>query len=214
MDNLGNFYREGELDVSSVVPAYQVAFSGWPWFEVSKCVDPGEEQRCFGGLSQIAISKTCTTCELQPTQPAYEPDELIERFERLESTRPTRWYVESIEERPALVALAWSATPEQIATEKYDDVPKMQDWLVNELPNKPIVWLDEVFADKKIRPSGNLSKFRDMCQGFMLDLASTDLAYRTINPAMLKAAEKNFQVTPTENVPDRRSLVRIKDGSR
>jgi hypothetical protein len=209
MSELGKFYKKGELDASIIVPAYQEAFSGWPWFEVSKCVDPSKQQRCAGSLSRIAVNEMCTTCGLKPTQPAYEPDELIERFNMLESTRPTSWYMEAVDENPALVALAWSAAPEQIAIEKYGDVPAMQDWLTSTLPNEPIIWLDEVFADKQVRASGNLVNFRSMCTGFMSALNNTELAYRTISPAMLRAAEKGFQVTPSKDTPDRRAFITL-----
>jgi hypothetical protein len=209
MSELGKFYKEGELDFSTIVIPYQRAFDGWPWFEKSKCVDQRKEQRCAGGLSRVALNEICTTCGLQPIKPAYEENELIERFKLLESTRPTRWYVESVEASPALVALAWSATPEQIATEKYSDVPAMQNWLTTNLPNEPIIWLDEVFADKQVRASGNLVNFRSMCTGFMSALNNTELAYRTISPAMLRAAEKGFHVTPIEDAPDRRAFITI-----
>lgn len=49
-----------------------------------------------------------------------------------------------------------------------------------------------------------------MCKGFMSALNNTQLAYRTISPAMLRAAEKNFGVTPVDNIPDRRSLLQIR----
>ena len=209
MSEFGIFYKEGEIDTSVIVPSYQEAFSGWPWFEVSKCADQNKIQRCAGGLSRVAIREICTTCGSQPTETAYESNELSERFTMLESTRPTRWYVEWVQDTPALVALAWSAKPRQIAVEKYSDTPKMQDWLVSALPDKPIVWLDEVFADKKVRSSGNLNNFRYMCRGFMAALDNTELAYRTISPAMIRVAEKNFQITPTQAAPDRRSFINI-----
>jgi hypothetical protein len=82
--------------------------------------------------------------------------------------------------------------------------------LVETLPDKPIVWLDEVFADKNIRPSGNLRNFGKMCRGFMAALGNANLAYRTISPAMLNAAEKNFRATPNTDAPDRRSFVNIR----
>jgi hypothetical protein len=214
MSEQGRFFTEGQLDVSTVVPAYQEAFRGWPWYEVSKCVDPSVRQRCEGSLSKIAIGQTCQTCDLQPTQPAYETEELIERFTQLEATRPTRWYIESVNKDPALAALAWTATPEQIAQEKYSDVPAMQEWLTETLPDQPIVWLDEVFADKRIRTTNNLANFESMCRGFMRALDTADLAYRTISPAMLRAAEKNFDVLPTTDVPDRRSFIRINGDQR
>jgi len=207
------FYKEGELDTLTIAPAYQEAFSDWPWYEVSKCADPKLVQRCAGGLSRIALGETCTTCKQSPTQPAYEPTELVERFQMLEATRPTRWYVESIKDSPALVALAWTALPETIAQEKYPDVPPMQNWLVETLGSKPVIWLDEVFADKTIRPKGNLINFRRMCEGFMTAFDTTQLAYRTISPAMIRTAENNFNTTPVENVPDRRAFITIRGES-
>jgi len=209
MSELGKFYKEGEIDLPAIVPAYQEAFSGWPWFEVSKCADSYDLQRCAGGLSRTALSEICVTCGNQPNQSAYEPRELIERFQTLEATKPTSWYVESVDEKPALVALAWTALPEDIALEKYSDVPKMQDWLVDTLGSEPVIWLDEVFADKTVRPVGNLTNFRYMCKGFMTALNNIQLAYRTISPAMIRAAETNFGVKPANNIPDRRSLLKI-----
>ena len=209
MNEVGTFYKAGELDFSKVVPVYQEAFSGWPWYEVSKCVDDSRVQRCAGGLSRVAMNEICTPCGNKPSQPAYEASELIERFTMLEATRPTSWYVESVGDDPALVGLAWTAPPEQIAREKYSANPEMQDWLTNELGDEPIIWLDEVFADKKVRPKDNLVNFRSMTRGFMAALDNTQLAYRTISPAMVRAAEKNFNVTPTNNVPDKRALLQI-----
>ena len=83
MTELGKFYKEGEVNLSSIVPAYQEAFSGWPWYEVSKCVDPRTVQRCAGGLSRTALSEICGTCGIQPNKPAYDTDELVERFQTL-----------------------------------------------------------------------------------------------------------------------------------
>lgn len=209
MSELGKFYKEGELDFSKVVPTYQEAFSGWPWYEISKCVDSSLTQRCTGGLSAVALKAMCVTCGNQPNQPAYDPVELVGRFQTLEAIRPTSWYVESVDEIPALVALAWSASPEEIAREKYGDVPEMQNWLADTLGKEPVIWLDEVFADKTVRPSGNLTNFRYMCAGFISALDNTQLAYRTISPAMIRAAENNFGVKPADNVPDYRSLLQI-----
>lgn len=209
MSELGKFYKEGEIKLSGIVPAYQEAFSGWPWYEVSKCVDSSPTQRCADGLSSVALKEMCVTCKNQPNQPAYDPGELVERFQTLEAIRPTSWYVESVGKDPALVALAWTASPEDIAREKYGDVPEMQDWLADTLGNEPVIWLDEVFADKSVRPTGNLTNFGYMCKGFMSALNNAQLAYRTISPAMIRAAKKNFGATPVDSVPDRRSLLQL-----
>lgn len=210
MNELGKYYKEGEVDFNTITPVYQEAFMGWPWYEVSKCADQLPVQRCTSGLSRTAINEMCTACNLQPTRPAYETDELSERFASLESTRPSRWYLESVNDSLALGALAWLGTPERIADEKYADVPAMQDWMVDTLPNEPMVWLDEVFADKNIRPTGNLANFKDMCRGFVRELGGSGvLAYRTISPAMIRAADVNFATSPLSEAPGRRLFIKI-----
>ncbi len=207
MSEKGIFYRPGELDLTKVVEPYQQAFAGWPWYEVSKCVDAQTPKRCEGGLSRTEVDESCATCLSVPTRPAYEPEELLDRFAVIEETHPARWYAESAEGKLAVVALAWLARPVQIADEKYNDVPEMQAWMQRSLPDKPIVWLDEVFADTSVRERGNLNNFGEMCGGFMEKLEAPTLAYRTISPAMIRAAERDCNVTPRVGVPDRRAFV-------
>lgn len=209
MSEKGTFYQPGELDLMRVIEPYRNAFKGEPWFEVSRCRDEQTPQRCPGGLSRIEIGKGCGTCLLTPTRPAYEREELLDRFAAIEEARPTRWYAESVEGNLAVVALAWLARPSEVAAEKYSDVPAMKDWMEDRLPNEPIVWLDEVFADRSVRERGNLNNFGEMCSGFMAQLEVPTLAYRTISRAMIRAAERDFTITPQMDVPDRRSFVII-----
>ena len=200
---------------SKSVEVYQKAFAGEPWFEVSKCADSAIPAGCVGGLSSIKIGETCEKCGNCPTKPAYEKEELIERFESLANTRPTAWYIEENELGITLAGVAWTNTPLEIAQEKYSDNPKMTEWMTSIMGSEKVIWLDEVFADKSIKPSGNLSNFRLMCKGFSEKLTCETIAFRTINERMINATKRSFpfynvQVFQKElEVPDRRDFVVI-----
>lgn len=225
----GNFYTPDEVKplYYEIVPAYQAAFAGEPWYEVSKCAD--QLQRCIGGLSSLAIGTTCELCGNCPNRPAYETDELVERFEALAASRPTAWYTEQNGDGLTLAAVAWRATPSVIAKEKYADVPEMKDWLsdyfstplkraaqkVGIRTREPqIMWLDEVFANKQIKPKGNLRNFGKFVIGLAEMLEAELVAYRTIEPRMTTVPKRDFGVDATvlqrnDDVPDRRDFVTI-----
>lgn len=224
-----NFYTPEEVKplYGEIVPAYQAAFAGEPWYEVSKCA--GQLQRCVGGLSSLAIGTACELCGNCPNRPAYEADELVERFEALAASRPTAWYAEQNDDGLTLAAIAWKASPSVIAKEKYADVPEMKDWLNGNLstptqramrrigisPKEPqVMWLDEVFANKQIKPEGNLQNFGKFVVGLAEMLDTELVAYRTIEPRMTAVPKRDFGIDATvlqrnEGVPDRRDFVTI-----
>ena len=110
--------------------------------------------------------------------------------------------------------MAWKKTPAEIAKERYPENPKMEEWIISELGSDPIIWLDEVFADKTKKASGNLSNFGNMCIGFAEILNAEVLAYRTINAKMAGAAVRDFPnyvwaYKREMGVPDRRDFVSI-----
>ena len=209
-----NFYSPEEIKpfYDEIVPAYQSAFAGDPWYEASKC--PDLLKRCIGGLSSIAVGSMCSVCDECPTQPAYEASELIARFEAISATRPTAWYTERTKAGLTLAAIAWEASASTIAREKYNDVTEMSGWLINKLGSEPVVWLDEVFANRALKTSGNLARFRAMNTGFMGRLNNTTIAFRTINERMIAATKRDYdgqsRVFEREvAVPDRREFVVI-----
>lgn len=213
-----NFYTPQEARglYDRIVPAYRAAFAGEPWYEVSKCAD--RQRRCAGGLSKVAINSLCTTCGERPDRPAYERNELVDRFEELADKRSTAWYTEQTPDGLALAAIAWSSEPDVVAKEKYTDVPAMRAWLAETIGTDDISWLDEVFADKTVRPSGNLRSFGDICNGFTEQLGTDVLAFRTINERMTAAARRDFGNAATifergRDVPDRRDFVIIRKTS-
>lgn len=195
-----------------IVQAYQGAFAGPPWNEASQC--PDEQVRCDGGLSATAVGSLCSTCGICPTRQAYEPDELTERFDALGLSRPTGWYAEQNDLGLTMAALAWTATPGTIASERFPDVPAMVNWMPDRLGDQPIMWLDEVFANRKRKPCGNLQNFGKFVTGLAARLDCENVAFRTKEPRMTGVAVRDFGdravvLTRRIDVPDRRDFVII-----
>lgn len=198
-----------------IVPVYQTAFAGEPWYEQSKCEDSELLQRCISGMSALAVGEVCRTCDQQLQRPAYETGELVARFDTVGQTRPTSWYIEDGSEGTT-ICLAWRANWELIAREKYPGSAEMSEWLkTRELSE--CVWLDEVFADLDKRPKGNLRRFGEICAQLCIQLESNRLAFRTINAGLVQAARRDFgeavSVYKREvEVPDWRDFITIELG--
>lgn len=219
MKEFGEFYNSREIRslFEQIVPVYQIAFAGEPWFEVSKCADEATLKRCVGGFSSLPVGVICGLCGNRLTRPAYEKEELINKFELIAETRPTSWYMEKSDKGITLAVLAWKETPIRIVKERYPDVDQMASWMEAKLGSSPIIWLDEVFADRNKKPKKNLSNFGAMCRSlggiFQADL----IAYRTINEKMIAVAKRDFGENALSfgrntQVPDRRDFVVIKLG--
>lgn len=212
--SINNFYTPKEVCdfYDEIVPAYQEAFAAPPWNEVSKCVD--KQVRCESGLSAIEVGNVCATCGLCPTRTAYEATELTERFNALGQSRPTAWYVERNDIGLTMAAVAWKALPSDIANEKYIDVPEICDWVVSKLGDEPVMWLDEVFANRKLKSKGNLVNFKEFVLGMSTILDCDTVAYRTIEPRMTSVPKRDFGdraavMSRRIDVPDRRDFVII-----
>lgn len=215
--------RQARKQYDEIIPVYQAAFAGEPWYEVSKC------GTCSTGYSRQEPGCECEVCGNLTSEAAYTTEELLERFDMLGETRPTCWYTErEADGKLAFAAMAWRATARQISEEKYDSAPEMADWLRERYPREnklartlgvatgDLLWLDEVFADYSVRARGNLDNFRQMTEGFAVNLnaAAIPLAYRTISPAMTRAAVRDYGAAATveragKTVPDWRDFVSI-----
>lgn len=211
-------YIPEEVDYKKIIPVYQEAFKGDPWFEVSKCADSKKIKRCEGGYTSIPVGSCCGMCKEKIIRPAYEDKELVYKFTTIANSRPTRWYIEQNDLGITMAALAWTNTPREIAEERYPDVPEMKEWIQKEIAEEKIIWIDEVFADKTKKTKGNLKNFKSMCKIFWNELKTDTIAYRTITPAMINAPKRDF---PGKNiiynrkreVPDRRDFVIIRSSS-
>lgn len=197
----------------AIITAYQAAFAAEPWYEVSKCGG------CSSGYSRQNPGDICQACGSTTGDEAYTEQELAERFDTIGETRRACWYIEETPAGLALAAVAWTANPVQIAAEKYPGSLEMAAWLKqkyapNTASDSKMVWLDEVFADRQISRRNNLANFRPMVYGFSARLDQTKVAYRTIAPAMTRAAMRDFGDDATidkakSDVPDWRNFVSI-----
>lgn len=202
--------EEQRLVIPDLVPAYQQAFAGEPWFEVSRCAG------CERGFSGQRPGESCADCGYPLTEPAYPSAKLSAKLEQTVDRGNTVLYTERDRDGNVLLAsLALGTTPEQIYSTYYADRPRetMGYWLTATLPER-LVWLAEVFADRTKRPQGNLRNFRAMCEQFAANLGSDTIAYRSINPRIISKAVAEFgsQCTVFEQevqVPDRRAFVML-----
>jgi len=205
-DQITNYYPE-------IADIYKSAFADPPWNEVSTCRAPGvTETACQDGLSPLTIGDQCSACGLCPTEPAYKTDELTAKFQDIADCKTALWYLEADENQLTMCALAWVGDARTVASEKYAANSAMTPWLQATLPDESFVWIDEVFADRSVKPSGNLANFANMVDGFSERLELPALAYRTITPQMLSAARRigaRVWDADSNELPDRRSFVRI-----
>ncbi len=195
------------LAIPDIVPVYQQAFAGEPWFEVSRCGG------CERGFSGQPPGEVCRDCATVLTEPAYPTEGLTVRLtEAVEAGTAALYTERGSDGKVLLAALAFDTTPEQIYRDYYADrPPEMGEWLVQSLPDR-LIWLAEVFADRRKRPQGNLRDFRSMCEQLAENLGSSVIAYRSINPRIIAKAvtafgERCVVFEPESQVPDRRSFV-------
>jgi hypothetical protein len=195
--------------VEVLAPVYQRAFAGEPWFEVSRC------SGCARGFSGESPGQHCAVCGTFLTSEAYPIDELTQQLGATIASEQSVVYLEQLDQEVLLGALAWIGSPGEIATRKYADAtPELAAWLAETLPEE-CVWLDEVFASRSVRKSGNLWNFRSMCIEISQALNQQTLAYRSINPRIIGKAQREFGLScrvyePQVDIPDRRAFVVIK----
>ncbi len=203
-----------------MIPMYKEAFAARPWLEISKCpADDKQPAHCPGGYSPVQVGECCNTCQLRPVEEAYTDDELLEKFTFQSADKFCLWYLEeeAASRGIALAVLARRMDLKSIGNEIYPDNPAVASWLeVNygSLDNE-IIWLEEVFANSSIRPTGNLKNFGSMCMRLARSMSVDTVAYRTINPKLISATKRDFRSQATisdpsfNEIPDRRKFVTI-----
>ncbi len=178
-----------------LVEMYQGAFAARPWQEVSKCPSETEQANCPDGLSRVAVGSICEVCQLCPTEPAFPTEELKAKFTFESKDTHSLWYLEKDPSGTiALATLARVTTAEALAREVYGDDPEMQQWISEKYPEETtrITWISDIFADTTIRPKGNLANFGDMCRSLTRGSRPTEVLFRTINPRIVSAAQRDF----------------------
>ena len=193
---------------------YASAFRAAPWFENTKCAD--DLRRCLRGFSPLDNGQQCDVCGIAERLPAYQVDELVAKFEEIFSSRLAALYTEKVANRVAVTSISWRGDATRISQERYGDNANqpMRSFLVDVLADQPVVWLDEVFANFNVRPRGNLDRFGSMTRTIAALLDVPRVAFRSINPAMISPAVRDFgryakTFEPLRQVPDERTFVLI-----
>ena len=214
MNERGKLYTPNEAKeyYGQIVPAYRTAFAGEPWFEVSTCEDEMTPKRCSSGFSPQQIGGKCNICEKVLKVQAYDGNGLIDRFEETAKTYKSVWYLEKVNGEVALAAFSFLADAKIIAEKKYPESQDMAEWLNTRFSESSFIWLDDIFANRNIRPTGNLRSFKIFCNKIGSELDSSVIAFRTINNMLINAVRRDFGedcriLTRERDVPDRREFV-------
>lgn len=185
-----------EERLDRVIDMYQQAFAEAPWNEKTKCAIGREPSACPEGLSAVALGATCETCHEVVTEEAFPRDELIDRFTAPddELSHPL-WYVEETSDSQiALAVFAKMTTVRGVSEGIYEGDAAMQEWLGGRFPDpeERVVWLADVFADTNVRASGNLRNFKSMCTSLARGIAPARVMFKTMNPKLVRAAQRDF----------------------
>lgn len=182
--------------VKELVPVYQKAFAGPPWFEVSKC------PTCPSGFSAQEVGSSCLKCGSYLTKEAYPTDELYRSLLNRVSRADSTVYIERTPDGRATLGAIFVNKSETEIVQNY--VRRSDPELIRSLLPGQVAWLDEIFADLGASPGGNLKNLEQVVEKSAAALRSDTVAFRTINQNLLAKVQKIYgdrvQVTW---VPDR-----------
>jgi hypothetical protein len=159
----------------------------------------------------------CAACGGILRAPAFSRQGLTEGWISHFREHEARFYLEQLEDESCvLAALAWQATPASLADRCYSDAREgeMRAWLDSHLP-ETFVWLEDIFAHRVLRPSGNLWNYRSMIAQFISELGGSVLAFRSINERLIQKTIQLFssqaeRLVALEDVPDHRDLILVR----
>lgn len=202
---------------------YKAAFSGEPWFEVSRCT----ADDCLVGFCPDSPGLPCAGCGNELAE-AYETDELVAAWRQMITGENAMMEVGYMGDDPVRVTLARPTTPAELYARKYADVPDMECWTAENL-DRELVWIEDTFADRGKQPRGNL-KDRGRTLGTIalryngLAVVTRTLAPQVIAATLRDAGERTDLFIGTEgigstmpgarsvmSVPDRRTLLNVKE---
>ncbi len=171
-------------------------------------------------LTPMTPGSHCPHCELDVVEDAYPWPELIPDLNailrgRIEAPNPKDGrqpddrspgairvvererilYREHSRRRGLLLgAMFWRTTVEELIDKKYHDKPAEVHEIIREVTpaDTPILYLDEIFADRSKRARKNLWNFREMCRA-AAQLTDTDVVvFRTISTQLKNKTQNVF----------------------
>ena len=203
--------------------AYKIAFAGDPWNERSRC----DAMTCEKGFCELTAGAPCPTCGSQLIE-AYDENELVEGWLTMLKDEGAFMEVAMQNDIAYLATLVRPTTTQELYERKYSDVPQMQDWIKNTLPNGDFIWIEDTFANRDVQPNKNLVDRGATLGRIALQYGGLQIATRTLSPAVIAATvrdagpvtslylgeeeikmKKGLQVESSGTVPDARSFLKI-----
>ena len=184
--------------IPKLVPTYKRAFAGEPWFEVSRCP-------ACDSFTRLSPGDRCPTCRTKLVE-AYSNQEVSEMLSAIFQNRRATLYVETDARGNVLVAaIAYTWTKALIYEKKYRvkgrDSDELRRVLAEKVPEQ-FTWIDEIFADRALRESGNLREFERIIKDMLRGKKSGTIVFRTISPQLKEKAKRVFPQTEIYDVPD------------
>ncbi len=165
---------------------YQKAFAGEPWYEVSRCLN----QECSTDFTALCEERDCPECAT-PLQTAYEPDELIENWQNMIINEDACMELEFVDNKPQRATIARPTSPDELFDRKYRSVESMRGWIETMLPDR-FAWIEDTFADREIRPRGNLRQRGQTIERIAEYYGGVPIATRTLSEAVVAATLRDF----------------------
>lgn len=207
--------------------SYKIAFAGPPWNEVSRCTDA----ECQAAFTELLPGCACPDCG-ESLSEAYDTQELIAGWLQIISAESGLVEVELLPNNtPVRATIARPTTPQELFARKYD-AQSMKPWLQATLPPE-LVWIEDTFANRDIRPTGNLKERRATLEQIQEYYAGLAIATRTLTPQVVAATARavgesttlfvgtekvgldcSEAFTRVATVPDKRSLMLVALGGK
>lgn len=207
----------------TLAETYKNAFSGSPWYEVSRCNNPAC-QMIFSALDQ---GEDCEICKY-PLIEAYDTKELTMTWLSLLNNSDATFYISyDTDGQPVRATIARPTDTQELVQRKYQTITQMQPWLEEKLAGE-LVWIEDTFANRNKQPSGNLRDRGRILGDIAMRYGGLVIATRTLQPAIVRATVRDLgQITDVflgadgvgaevttgarsvGDVPDKRTLIRI-----
>lgn len=217
-----NNYENIEKFGEQLAATYKSAFAGPPWLEVSKCVNI----QCDVDFSSRDTGRDCDGCSECLTD-AYDTQSLIENWTSIVKDEDGMIELTLRDEQPNLATIVRPTNPQELIRRKYDDIPRMGEWIDAMMPNK-FVWIEDSFANRSIVEKGNLSERGATLGRIAIVYSGLTIVTRTLNPAIISATARDagerstlyqgskntgfdgrYDISMGGKIPDRRTLIVI-----
>ena len=204
---------------------YRVAFAGEPWYEKSRC----DNDICRVGFSSLNVGEECDNCR-GTLAVAYPKEELTSKWMEMLKREDALFEISSEDGYPIRASIARPTSKDELYERKYSEIPPMQDWIAENLPEE-FVWIEDTFADRNKQPRGNLSDRGKTLGRIAAVYSGLSIATRTLAVPVVSATLRdvgantnvyvgtggvgvpvNRRARSVGSVPDRRTLMKI-DGA-